>query len=277
MTARRDSSAARPLDAWSRRRAAVRAEAEAEKRKAAEREAEREAARARAALAGKSDAETLAALNLPDPDDLAPGDDFAAFMRAAVPEHLRRRALRKLWLSDPVLANLDDLLDYGEDYTRAPGALETVRTVYKVGRGMLGDEDDDRAADTVAATDGRIDTETGTDTGQALAATRAPDAASDGPHGPGDISDGDSQEAGAAGEASSEAGDPAVAGVPAVADDAAVAAVPADGQATPGPRRRMRFVFEGAASDPDDAPTATPSAGVTARRPGSPNNELDLA
>ncbi len=272
MTARRESTAARPLDAWSRRRAAVRAEAEAEKRKAAEREAEREAARARAALAGKSDAETLAALNLPDPDDLAPGDDFAAFMRAAVPEHLRRRALRRLWLSDPVLANLDDLLDYGEDYTRAPGALETVRTVYKVGRGMLGGEGDDRAADTVAATEGRIDIETGT--GQALAATRA---APDGPHGPGDISDGDRQEAAEAGEASSEAGDPVAAGVPAAVDDAAAATAPTDGQATPGPRRRMRFVFEGAASDPGDAPTANPSAGVSARRPGSPNNELDLA
>ena len=255
MTARRDSAAARPLDAWTRRKAAVRAEAEAEKRLAAEREAEREAERARAALAGKSDAETLAALNLPDPDDLAPGDDFAAFLRAAVPEHLRRRALRRLWLSDPVLANLDDLLDYGEDYTRAPGALESVRTVYRVGRGMLGDADDDRAADS--------DTDSDTDTGQAPAATRALDAAPDSPHGPGDISDGDSQEAGWAEDASGEAGDAAVATVP------AAAGVPADVPATPGPRRRMRFVFQ-------DAPAA-PSAGAPDHRPQSPNNELDTA
>jgi hypothetical protein len=37
-------------------------------------------------------------------------------MREGVPEALRNRALRKLWLSDPVLANLDGLNDYDEDF-----------------------------------------------------------------------------------------------------------------------------------------------------------------
>ena len=54
-----------------------------------------------------TDEEILESLGLPDPDTLKRGDDFSAFMSKAVPARLRSRALRKLWISDPVLANLD--------------------------------------------------------------------------------------------------------------------------------------------------------------------------
>ena len=64
------------------------------------------------------------------------GDDFAAFMKRAVPERLRRRALRRLWVSDPVLANLDNLVDYNDDYTAAAHVNDVVQTSYKVGQGM---------------------------------------------------------------------------------------------------------------------------------------------
>ncbi|WP_212525509.1 DUF3306 domain-containing protein [Actibacterium sp. MT2.3-13A] len=123
-------------DFWSRRRAAVRAEeeAEAETLRAAEQAlAEEERARAEAE---KTDAELLEELGLPDPDTLRPGDDFAAFMQRAVPERLRRRALRKLWTSNPVLANLDGLVDHGEDFTDAATVTPDLRTAYEVGRGM---------------------------------------------------------------------------------------------------------------------------------------------
>lgn len=85
----------------------------------------------------RSDEEMLAELELPDPDTLQPGDDFSAFMAKAVPDRLRRRALRKLWLSNPVLANLDELVDYGEDYTDAATVVENLQTAYQVGKGML--------------------------------------------------------------------------------------------------------------------------------------------
>ena len=58
-------------------------------------------------------------------------------MARAVPERLRRRALRKLWLSNPALANLDNLVDYGEDYTDAALVIENLQTAYQVGKGML--------------------------------------------------------------------------------------------------------------------------------------------
>lgn len=45
--------------------------------------------------------------------------DFTVFMDAKVPEALRRMALRKLWRSNPILANIDGLNDYDEDFTDA--------------------------------------------------------------------------------------------------------------------------------------------------------------
>ena len=86
---------------------------------------------------GKTDEEILEALKLPDPDTLQAGDNFKAFMNSAVPTRLRNRALRKLWVSNPVLANLDELLDYGEDFTDAATVVENLQTAYQVGRGFV--------------------------------------------------------------------------------------------------------------------------------------------
>ena len=118
-------------DFWSRRKAAVAAEERAET------QAEARAEGIRQAVEEKPDSEVLAELNLPDPDAMRQGDDFSAFMAKAVPERLRRRALRRLWTSNPVLANLDELLEYGEDYTDAATVVENLQTVYKLGKGML--------------------------------------------------------------------------------------------------------------------------------------------
>ncbi|MCB2011932.1 MAG: DUF3306 domain-containing protein [Geminicoccaceae bacterium] len=85
----------------------------------------------------RTDEEILGDLGLENPDLLGPGDDFRGFMQQAVPEHLRRRALRRLWQSNPVLANLDGLNDYDGDFTGGSTAPGLLRTVYRVGRGLL--------------------------------------------------------------------------------------------------------------------------------------------
>ena len=118
---------------WDRRKAGVRAEAKAEQ---AQLDAQALAAE-HAALEEKSDAELLVELDLPDPDSLKMGDDFSAFMAKAVPDRLRRRALRALWRSNPVLANVDMLVDYGEDFTDSAMVVENMQTAYQVGKGML--------------------------------------------------------------------------------------------------------------------------------------------
>ena len=82
-----------------------------------------------------TDAELLEKYALPDPDEMKAGDNFSAFMREAIPDRLRRRALRVLWGSNPMLANLDELVDYGEDYTDAAMMVENMQTIYQVGKG----------------------------------------------------------------------------------------------------------------------------------------------
>ncbi len=120
-------------DFWTRRKAEVRAEAKAAD---AVREAERQETELKS-LEEKPDEEILAELELPDPDTMNSGDDFGAFMTKAVPDRIRRRALRRLWLSDPLLANVDGLVEYGEDFTDAATVVENLQTVYQVGKGML--------------------------------------------------------------------------------------------------------------------------------------------
>lgn len=120
-------------DFWTRRKAQVTAEAQAEDRARVETERETEVA----ALEDRPDAEILAELGLPDPDTMEAGDDFSVFMKTALPERIRRRALRKLWLSNPVLANVDGLVDYGEDFTDSAMVVANMQTAYQVGKGML--------------------------------------------------------------------------------------------------------------------------------------------
>ncbi len=120
-------------DFWARRKAKVEAETLAEQA-AVEQLA---LAEQHAVLEEKTDAELLEELDLPDPDTLVMGDDFSVFMSKAVPDRIRRRALRILWRSNPVLANVDMLVDYGEDFTDAAMAVENIQTAYQVGKGML--------------------------------------------------------------------------------------------------------------------------------------------
>lgn len=117
-------------DFWTRRKAGVAAEA-------AEDPAWQDEAAAEERFEGKSDAEILSELDLPDPDSMREGDDFSVFLSKAIPDRLRRRALRKLWTTNPVLANVDMLVDYGEDFTDAATVVENIQTAYQVGKGML--------------------------------------------------------------------------------------------------------------------------------------------
>ena len=211
----RAASASERGDFWSRRRAGVAAEAEAERAA----EAAEARARRQAEAEAKSDDDILAELELPDPDTLAPGDDFAAFLRDEVPERLRRRALRRLWRSNPVLANADGLLDYGGDFTDSATVVENLQTVYRVGRGMI-----DRLAEAAEA----APTET--------AAADAPETAI--AHTPPEAAEAD---AAAPDEAASDDEPPAI-------DSAEAEAAPLPERDAPAPpRRRMRFAFEGEA------------------------------
>lgn len=84
--------------------------------------------------------------DLPPIDQLDFQSDFTAFMAKNVPEAIRRAALRKLWVSDPVLANLDGLNDYDEDHHLIDMSITADQTSYKVGKGYF-DEVQERLAE----------------------------------------------------------------------------------------------------------------------------------
>ena len=119
-------------DFWSRRKAKV-AEEQAVEVKAAH---EAVIAEQHKALEEKTDAEICAEFGLPDPDALQPGDKIVAFMRDEIPERIKRRAMRALWRSNPVLACLDGLNDYDDDYTNLVTDMPGVPTSYQVGKGL---------------------------------------------------------------------------------------------------------------------------------------------
>jgi hypothetical protein len=134
------------LQRWSRRKAEARTAPEApeaEQDTAPGRPEGPQAAEPRDPLASTGprapdDAEAAVDLEaLPDIDTLTYESDFTGFMRKGVPPELRKRALQRLWRSNPTLANLDGLVEYGEDYTKIGTAKQVVRTAYQVGRGML--------------------------------------------------------------------------------------------------------------------------------------------
>lgn len=82
----------------------------------------------------EAEANRLAAESV-DLEKVEYGFDFSIFMKRGVPDVLRRKALKKFFNSNPVLANLDGLNDYDEDYNNP------LHMVYKsswdVGRGFL--------------------------------------------------------------------------------------------------------------------------------------------
>ncbi|WP_273428990.1 DUF3306 domain-containing protein [Marinobacter sp.] len=81
--------------------------------------------------------EVLKKYDLPDPDAIELGTDITGFMRKEIPELLRRKALRSLWKSNPVLAVLDGLNDYDEDFTDSAPGVKGAKTLYKVGKGFV--------------------------------------------------------------------------------------------------------------------------------------------
>lgn len=127
-------------DFWSRRKAGVEAEAETLAREE-DLPVEDE----------RSDDEILADLQLAEPESLETSEAVKDFLKHDLPQRLKARGLRQLWRTNPVLANVDGLVDYGEDFTDAAMVVDKMETVYQVGKGMLTafleDETDDEDID----------------------------------------------------------------------------------------------------------------------------------
>jgi hypothetical protein len=80
---------------------------------------------------------------LPDLETLDDDSDFTGFLQDGVPEALRRQALRRLWRVNPILANLDGLNDYDENYSLLGMVTEQIQSLYRVGKGYLDEDEPD--------------------------------------------------------------------------------------------------------------------------------------
>jgi hypothetical protein len=109
------------------------------------------APRRAAAVAGLVPAEPAPPAQAPAPElpsieSLTKDSDYTLFLRPGVSEDLRNLALRKLYESDPVFANLDGLLEYGEDFGEPFRNAGVIATAYRVLKGMPGGKEEDEAA-----------------------------------------------------------------------------------------------------------------------------------
>ena len=79
-----------------------------------------------------------------DYDALDYDSDYTQFMAKNVPEFVKRRALRALWNSDPVLANLDGLNDYDEDFTIVEPMTKAIASAWNMGKGYMTAEEEEQ-------------------------------------------------------------------------------------------------------------------------------------
>ena len=85
--------------------------------------------------------------DLPDIESLTYEFDFTVFLAKGVPQALRSRALKKLWRSDPILANLDGLNDHDLDYRHIGLKTLAARSLEDLARGTKRLTASDRAAE----------------------------------------------------------------------------------------------------------------------------------
>ena len=114
-----------------------------------------------------SDDELLEKYELPDPNDITEEAGLDRFFDGKIPERLRQMALRRLWRINPFFGVVDDMVEYGEDYTDAATVIDGMQTAYQAGKGYLkkaiSPEEADEAVETqtdgVGATEPLSDTE----------------------------------------------------------------------------------------------------------------------
>lgn len=66
--------------------------------------------------------------------------DFSVFMKEGVPDALKRQAFKTLWRSSPILANVDGLVDYDDDFASPDLIMKTFDSAWKIGKGYFEDE-----------------------------------------------------------------------------------------------------------------------------------------
>ena len=98
--------------------------------------------------AALTDIELLNKYKLPDPNDITEEAGLDRFFDGKIPERLKQMALRRLWRINPLFGIVDEMVEYGEDYTDAATVIDGMQTAYQAGKGYLnkvieGNEEDE--------------------------------------------------------------------------------------------------------------------------------------
>lgn len=128
------------LSRWSKRKLAV-ANEEAEVDGAVERPDAESVAAQEAELQAELQVNREAAEAV-DLDSLDEESDFSVFMKAGVPELLKKRAMASLWRTSPVFANVDGLVDYDDDFGSPDLIMKTFQSAYEIGKGYFDEEEE---------------------------------------------------------------------------------------------------------------------------------------
>ena len=84
-----------------------------------------------------TDTELLQKYNLQDPAEIMDEKGLDQFFNSEMPERLRQMALRRLWRINPFFGFVDEMVEYGEDYTDAATVIDGMQTAYQAGKGYL--------------------------------------------------------------------------------------------------------------------------------------------
>ena len=117
---------------------------------ALERPSQEETAAANQAAAESVDLETLGFES-----------DYSVFLKDGVSTQLKNAALRRLWRSNPVLACLDGLNDYDEDFRKVETFAHGVRSSWQVGKGYgwMAETETDREGNVETTADANAETD----------------------------------------------------------------------------------------------------------------------
>lgn len=130
------------LERWSRRKregeASDREDGQPAEQLAAKAEAEAEGEDAEARLQRLES--NRAAAEAIDLHSLDAASDLSPFYKEGVPKALKMAAMRAMWRTSPVFANLDGLNDYDQNFADPELIRKFTGTAWKIGRGYLTDD-----------------------------------------------------------------------------------------------------------------------------------------
>lgn len=118
-----------------------------------------------------TNAELLKKYDLPDPEAVTEESGLEQFLNGkGLPGRVRQMALRRLWRLNPLFGVVDDMVEYGEDYTDAATVIEGMQTAYTVGKGyakeVVEPEEAEALDEETEAKDGDSETKEGEVDGQ---------------------------------------------------------------------------------------------------------------